>query len=400
MGVVGFLCVYIIGYSQKCVTPATTAYVMQVCLGSGFFFVFNLVADERFYHEAAVNLAEAWRQGDSLDAQIGITKASFIWLLGGLYFLMGPHPLVGILFNAALLGLVPSLIAASCRRFRMQCVARTAAWIAALVPQLVFWAPWLRREALAFFLLSTLVLAMGFLFERRYVLGSFVLAGVVVALSVTRAQLVAVAVAGALAALIASRGPTPRTLLLHGSTGAAVVAVVAVFMTRFVPQPVYQAITGPLNAPELQAILSETAGDTENLRVDGVSASFNLSPTGFTVNLLRTIAGPFPWEWKNLAWVVTGLDGIFFLLVMVLSIWVLRVCPDQRRQVVVLLVATVPLLVGTALLLGNYGIAMRIRAHFLPFLIPIIALGVRHFWFTQGKSRYLIDSQGLRQPVS
>lgn len=383
--VLGLLIVYLLGRTQDAVAPAVTAYAIQIILGFGFFLIVGLVADDAFYHLAASEFSMALRNGESLDAQIGVTKASFIWLLGGLYFIVGSHPLIGIVFNATLMGLVPSLISSSCRRFGMGEVARTAAWIAALAPQLIFWSPWLRREALAFFLLTLVVLAMALLFSRRYLPGAFLLLVVTIALSVTRAQLVAVALAGAIASIVASSNRVSRGILITVPVG---LLAAVIWVLRIAPEPIYTAVAAPLDVARLDGILSETSADTQNLRVEGVSKAFNTSIVGFGVNLTRTVAGPFPWEWKNLAWVVTGLDGIVFLLLFVTSIWVLRVCPDRRRQVMILWVALVPLIVGTALLLGNYGIVMRIRAHFLPFLIPILALGLRQFASMRSRSRY------------
>ena len=382
----GLLIVYLLSRTQDTVAPAVTAYAIQILLGIGFFLIFGLVADDVFYHRAASEFSMALRNGEALDAQIGVTKASFVWLLGGLYFVFGPHPLVGIVFNATLMGLVPPLIASSCRLLRMSEVARTAAWIAALAPQLVFWSPWLRREALAFFLLTLVVLSMALLFRRQYVPGALLLFGVTLALSVTRAQLVAVAFIGAIAALIASSNRVSRGLLIVGPVG---LLASVILILRIAPEPIYAAVIAPLDVARLDGVLGETAADTQNLRVAGVSEDFNTSIGGFGLNLTRTVLGPFPWEWKNLAWVVTGLDGIAFLFLSVISLWVLRVCPDRRRQVAILWVALIPLIVGTALLLGNYGIVVRIRAHFLPFLIPILALGLRQFGSMRSRSRYI-----------
>lgn len=387
---VGFSSVYFAGRRQQSVAPGVVAFSIQVFLGVGFYYTVGLVADDQTYHLAATDLAASLRANETVEAQVGITKASFVWLIGSLYFLLGSHPLVGIIFNALLMGLVPSVIASSCRHFGMREVARTAAWISALAPSFVFWAPWLRREALAFFLLALVVLTMGLLFDRRYVSGILMLTALTSALAVTRAQLVAVALTGAVASVLASRGLTSGRFLIRGSIGALVIVLLAM---PLVPQPVYDSVTQPLNASRLPGILGETAGLDQNLRVEGVSAEFNTSPSGIAINLLRTVAGPFPWEWKNFAWIVAGLDGITFLLLALTAVMVLRVCPDRRRQTLVLLVALVPLIVGTALLLGNYGIVMRIRGHFLPFLIPVLALGLRYVWLTRSTSRYSRSSR-------
>jgi len=197
------------------------------------------------------------------------------------------------------------------------------------------------------------------------------------ALAVTRAQLVLVALSGFVAAWLLSRplqrgeGKSRASGRIFPLVGAGL--ILGVIASRLIPINYW---TNFLNGGLGAGIASNSAAD-QNLRVSGVSWEFNSSPTGFVINIFRELWGPPVWEWENLAWMIVGLDGLFYLLLTLLVVQAWRKCHQYRRAMTILIIALVPLIVGTALTMANYGIVMRVRSHFMPFLIPIAAIYIQ-----------------------
>ena len=351
------------------------AFIIQLSLGLVIFAALGLVADDVTYHNEAVNQVKDWQGIDSSQISSPEAKRLFPLVLATIYFAFGANPILGLTINALLLGLVPSMLALSCRSFGLPGASGASAWIAALAPSFLLWGPWLRRESLSFFLLSVVVVAMGFLFRGRYSIGALFLMVAIVTLFFARRQLVVVAVVGGLAALLISDRRKRSKPAGAGSLMPWLSLVLLFGMAWAIGANQLSYFAGWLSEG-MRSVIASNSLPSENLRVEGVSWEYNSSIQGFLHNLVRFAWGPFPWEWKNAAWVIAGLDGILFaglfLLVGVLFL------TDRRywRQMLVLVLAVTPLLLGSTLLLANYGIAMRVRAHFLPFLIPLVALSL------------------------
>lgn len=352
---------------------AIAAYGLQLFLGLLLYGVIGFVADDFTYHRLASDIALSWL-GDSSDfREIGSTKSLFPLMVAAMYFVFGEMPILGIITNAILMGLVPPILAVSLRNFSLSDAVSTAAWMSALLPQFLYWAPWLRREALAFFLLTVVVLAMSYLYQGRLMVGSTWLGLTGIALAFARAQLLSILVIGAFAALVVGDSAVVQSRRKLLTVGSLILVPLILVPIALVPTEYWRQ---QIDLQLLDTIIAANSDVSQNLRMENVSAEINLSLLGFLSNSIRFLWGPFPWEWQNLSWVIVGLDGMFFLLTTAACIWVLIKIRCARKQTIVLLLAISPLLIGSVVFAANYGIVMRVRAHFLPFLIPIMAVAL------------------------
>jgi hypothetical protein len=122
----------------------------------------------------------------------------------------------------------------------------------------------------------------------------------------------------------------------------------------------------------------------------GVSWETNSSLLGYTYNIFRAFSGPPVWEWNSVSMLIFGLEGITYFLICVAVIWSFTKFKNYRKQIIVLLSCSVPLLLLSSLVLANYGINSRIRAHYLIPLLPIVALFFKDFF------NLLINKKNLR----
>jgi len=90
--------------------------------------------------------------------------------------------------------------------------------------------------------------------------------------------------------------------------------------------------------------------------------------------LLNSMVGPFPWQWTSLSWTIAGLDGLLMLCVWILVVVGFVRYPQLRKMTLIFVAASLPLIAGEAYMHGNYGITMRVRAHYLIILLPVISV--------------------------
>jgi hypothetical protein len=83
--------------------------------------------------------------------------------------------------------------------------------------------------------------------------------------------------------------------------------------------------------------------------------------------------------------VVFGIEGIFYFVTFTFVAISIKKFNPQRREILILISCSVPLLLASTLLLGNYGINSRIRAHYLIPLIPIVALFLQNIKIKESK---------------
>ena len=377
----GLLICVLVARRESCVPQTVTALALQTVLAVFIFVNFGLVADDATYHASALAQARVWEFGSQTSSVfVGFGKESITVVVGALYYLFGVNPLLGLMLIAVLMATIPTMMAVSSRNFAFRASAPTAAWLGAVAPPFLMWAPWLRREGFALFLLSGVVVGLSLVYRGRMRSGLLLLFGLTLALAVTRAQLVLLVGAGLVVAYLLadssrrrlSRARTRSRLLILSGVGALLGAVT---FSR-IPMEYWGNF---LNGGLATGIASNSA-ESQTLRVSGVSWEFNSSPIGLLRNVARELWGPFLWEWQGPAWVVAGMDGLFYLILTFCLIQAWRWGHRHRRPIVILPAALLPLVVGTALTMANYGIVMRVRAHFLPFVIPIVAFYLQDAW--------------------
>ena len=83
--------------------------------------------------------------------------------------------------------------------------------------------------------------------------------------------------------------------------------------------------------------------------------------------------GPPIWEWRNLPMIIFGLEGLLILVILVNIIFSYHINIKFRKVFFILLSAVLPLWIISTVMLSNYGINSRVRAHYLLFIIPIVS---------------------------
>ena len=376
-----FLFYFLFYLSRKTKTQKITLVLLTIQLSISLlrYQQFGLIADENTYHSTGLNLMNSLNNGQGFQNYgVGPGKESFTFILGAIYYILGPYPELGLITNAYLTSLIPSILVIACNNLGLKSIGKLAAWLFVFSPPSLLWAAGLRRESLAFLLVSLSVLTISFVYNRRFIPG-FILFGVTYyGISISRPQILLVLIPGVFLALFIS----PKIALkktFYDSKGLFSNKVMIICLTLIHVIYVYSSIIHPFikKLPTLNGYLQEISSPRFSTSVLGSSWESNSSPFGYTYNVFRSISGPPFWEWSSISMVVFGIEGIFYFATFILVAFSMKDFNVQRREILILISCSVPLLLASSLLLGNYGINSRIRAHYMIPLIPIMALSIR-----------------------
>ena len=334
----------------------------QVAISQVSYGIFGLVEDEKTYHKTGILLM------DSLNSGLGYQnfgvypgKESFTYILGTIYYLVGPLPIAGMIINAFFMSLIPSILVASCNNFGLPHAAKTTAWVFSLFPSIIFWAAGLRRESLAFLLVALIILSLSLFYRSRLILGTTLTLLTFIMIQYTRPQLVLMLIPSLfLVLLLKARIDYKQNI----KTISSLIFTHATFVW----------ITLTSLRQEYAGYVEEISSSKYSTSVPNVSWDFNSSLTGYTYNIYRALTGPLIWEWKSKSMFIFGVEGILYLLVTIITITMLINKKNQRNQILILIFSSLPLLLATSFILGNYGINSRVRAHYLIPLLPIMSL--------------------------
>lgn len=373
-----FLLYFLFYISRKTETLKTTLVLLAIQLSISLFRYqqFGLIADENTYHFSGLNLMNSLNSGQGFQNYgVGPGKESFTFILGTIYYILGPYPELGLITNVYLTSLIPSILVLACNNLGLKSIGKLAAWLFVFSPPSLLWAAGLRRESLAFLLVSLSVLTISFVYNRRFIPG-FILFGVTYyGISISRPQILLVLIPGVFLALfISPKIDFKKTFYDSKHLFSNKVMIICLTLIHFIY--VYSSIIHPFikKHPTINGYLQEISSSRFSTSVLGSSWQSNSSPFGYTYNVFRSISGPPFWEWSSISMVVFGIEGIFYLVTFILVAISIKKFNPQRREILILISCSVPLLLASTLLLGNYGINSRIRAHYLIPLIPIAAL--------------------------
>jgi len=370
-----FFVILAIGRKNGVLLQCVTSYFIQITLASVFFYRFGLYEDASLYSSIATDIAGQWSRLNLFEFE-GFNKRNQLPLtiFSLFYLFFGPYPLLPILFNCFLVALIPAVLASACRNFGLTGSAKIAAWLVILIPSITLNGPWLKKEALAFFLISILILAMSYLYKNQIMRGLFIAIIIISLFSITRSQLVVLSI-GLLFSLLLN----PTVISLYKSFTSNLQKRVLLFIfiggsSIISPFVIYfYNIQGfkTLNAfDKLIKFNSDSSQATANL---GASLSVNTNPIKFIYNLNMSLWGPPIWEWRNLPMIIFGLEGLLILVILVNIIFSYHINIKFRKVFFILLSAVLPLWIISTVMLSNYGINSRVRAHYLLFIIPIVS---------------------------
>lgn len=156
-------------------------------------------------------------------------------------------------------------------------------------------------------------------------------------------------------------------------------------MVVFLWTPSSESVT---DADRRQAEMRSNANSSQNTAVTSAttsSATVTVTPplaspmeielpTEVVSRLPSAMFGPFPNQWRDRSWTVIGLDGLAWLLLTLGAIYLVVRHRDTRRMTAICSATAIIVFLGLALMLSNYGLAMRIRAHAWIVMIPVAAV--------------------------
>lgn len=374
-----------VGYKAGAFKQTLVALSLQTALSIGFYLIWGLRGDAQTYHQAAIVLSDTWANGLEPVYTLPEGKRTTVIFAGFIYWLTGPVPYVVLLFTSTMTALLPTLLSTSTKLFGFTRAANYAAWLGVFAPPLILWAPWLTREFLAFIVLGMATVVFSMIYRReRFPLAILLWLSTAWVMSVTRPQLLFILATGTVAASLLRRPES--TLTLAKPIQARLFSLIFLTLSSLAAWWTLSSTDSArtLDSGVRTAIAQEVGGPEQNLGVSYLS----VAPLENTQNFLQlgewfqrganSLIGPFPWEWESLSWAVPGLDGMMMLLVWGLIIWGAIKFPATRRMTLILVAASLPLIIGEAYIHANYGITMRVRAHYLILFLPLIAVQVQY----------------------
>lgn len=379
IAVVGMLTVVLfIGLRASVSLPVAFAIGLQALLAVAFYYIFGLSGDATAYESSARELVVYWTGEGALGRIAADGKQSLVVIVAILYWLGPPHPLVALLFLSALQGLLPSVLYLSTVNFGFRRSARTAAWVAAILPQIALWSPWLRREGLSFVLLGLLVLSFSMVYREQWLQGACVGAVGVSMLWWTRPQLVLVWTAGMTVTALSCLAKRMLTRQGRVTFDAFAIPLFLIGASVLVAGVSLGASSAGevLNRERVEQIVRSNSAPTQELAVytvEELGTEREDMWTNWAPRVLMVL-GPWPTEWQTIGRAVAGLDGVALLITYGLAVALAATKPGARWMVTILLSSTVPLMVGIAVTLANWGIVSRVRAHVFVLLIPALAV--------------------------
>jgi hypothetical protein len=316
-------------------------------------------------------------------------KQSIVFVIAGFYVLVDSNIAQPVIFLAFLTAAIPSVTALTIRNMGFPEAAAFGAWLAAMLPAIVIWAPGFRRESISFLLLAVGILGLSYISQSHFGKGLSLLIGACGALWVTRPPLLISIAAGMVATTVLAWGNlgSVGNDHRHRKAQAAILIAAAAAITYVTMQASYAST---ILDPELRnAIITSNSGPFNELKVSTIPNSITTNQGGVEVflipaaNSLLVLGGPPPWEWRNPKWAVAGLDGTITMLLCIFLSWGAWRFPKTRKIGVLTVAMCSPLVIATALTLANYGIVIRVRAHLWVIALTFIAVtftSIAHRW--------------------
>lgn len=380
-----------VGYRFRILAPVAVTVVLQALLAILFFQYVGLSGDAFTYDESAQQLASFWN-GEGDRGRIAADGKQSVVVLAAVLYWLGPiHPLLPMLFLAVVQGLLPIALSVSVINFGFPASARTAAWLAALVPQVVLWSPWLRREGISFLLLSGIVLSLSMMYRAHWLPGASLSVATVSLIWWSRPQLILVWAAGSLLTAVSHIGRRRLNKNAY-SVRRTLAAPILLMGASFIVAGVALAVTSTgevLSEDRVEQIVQSNSSPSQGLAVYSPEElargpQTELIPRATSALL---VFGPWPTEWDTTSRIIVGIDGIVLLVTYVVVIALAAWKPAARWMIVILLGATSPLFVGILVTLANWGIVARVRAHILVLLIPGLAVSLHLIWTKARRGR-------------
>jgi hypothetical protein len=353
------------GFFAKLAGSAGRYYLMGDLYGSR--------GDFQRYTENGRQLAAMIRSG-TLPEQAKETGTPFMDFLAGLLFTVAPpNVLVGFAVFSVLAFLGAYLFLQAFRIAVPDGAHRRYAWMIFLLPTMVFWPSSLGKEAWLVFTLGLASYGAARVL-RRLRFGYLLLALGGVGAYLVRPHMAALfAISFATAFLLRFRDPTVRRGALGWVFGLVLVGLATGYAaSNFGEQvPRDESVEGST----VDQVFAETDRRTSQ-GGSGFESRPVRSPADLAHALITVPFRPLPFETHNAQALVASLEGVFLILLFLVSAPRLRTLPRAvlRRPYVALATAYSIGFVVAFSNVGNFGILTRQRAQLLPFLLVLVAL--------------------------
>jgi uncharacterized membrane protein len=323
-------------------------------------------SDALAYHQQASEISKFLTGEEAQRPLLTAGKEGWVWLLGGVYTLTMPAPLVGVALNACFLAI------ALCLAYQLAYEVsgssatggRVAAWLFLASPGHWFWGTLPLREASVGLSCSVIALYV-YRASRGQTCWIPLMAGFA-ALAALRASLAVLV--GATIGLVYFIS----TLTSRASFGRRVSALLLGALLIGVAVGASESVANEMTFYRIEAIRSSQSAEAST-GFDTGQGPHKVGLVATTVSSLsRVVLGPLPWELPSVVPLIPFAIYWYFVIFLLLRALSKR---QHRTALWVLLAPAAALMLALALYSGNYGTMVRLREETLAFLMPLIALG-------------------------
>lgn len=365
--IIGIAIAAVVGSRTRTLLPCLVSFGLHVVISLGLFYTLGLPAigpDAGTYHLLAGQVADSLSGvGSGLSYVEG--KEGWLYVLGGIYFVVGKIPEAGLLVIATFMAVLPAILATASRLIGWERSAVTTAWFAVFLPSLIIWPSSILREGPSIFILSFIVLAVALYHATRTIIAGVLLLVATLGMMWIRpamgvAALLGIVIAVVLIPRVRKGGIGPAALFLAPAAIALPLGLIRGSTLDF------------STAASLRQNLSFGATTSTGATTEGFD-----TPTGSIFGILRDLPGasfgPLPWEVLQQPWQL-AFDGLTFVALFGLAFFAVR-RKTTRREALSLLLPAVAILFFVSAAFGNYGFVVRQRSQAAPFLVPVAAAG-------------------------
>lgn len=392
------LWVVLAGKATNTRLQSVVSLVIFSLINFGTYHAFGLYADQLTYVVFGQRLAEAILV-DPLSARSGWTPGgqSYVWLVAFVFILVGesvwPLLSMSVLFMLAL----PALVVWVGRNLGLTSDGRINAWLSVISPPLLLWGHGVNKEPLVFLLLGMGLLGASQIYCGRLVRGLLTMSFAALLLAITRDSLLVVLAAILVVFLwLRYRESHPRQPEISSSSvekialasGAVALTCAGFFALEAMHDSQYWQQFGA-GIPELSSPQQATA-------LLGATWEQNSSAAGLALNFGKSLFGPPPWEVTNASMAVFAIEGLMYLFLTYLLVLGAFFSDKGRKIIGALILSTFPLVLASSLLLANYGLNSRLRAH--AFVMVVVAFEPAILAFREKISgTFPMDATSLRK---
>jgi len=337
--------------------------------------------DANTYDVFGQSLVQAWHGNDYHRARYegfvasGASAWGMIYLVAGVYEIVGPNMLAVQLINAAI-GAATAIVVyhATQTLFNNTRASKTAAVLVGFFPSLVLWSSQALKDGLIIMALALSILATLRLMEKMKALWVIVLIGSLMILFSMRFYIFYMMCAAVAGSFVLGM----KTLSAQGFLQRFIaVGVIGLAFTWFgVLQSAGSQFERYANLKQIQTSREDQAaagsGFMKDVDVQTTEGALTVIPIG----LLYLMFAPFPWQFATLRQAITLPEMIIWWLafpLLVLGLW--YSLKHRLRQVSPIIIFTTMLTLAYSLFQGNVGTAYRQRSQLLVFYFIFVAVG-------------------------